>query len=63
MLNFASCGLSWSRSIKKIITAKECNKKKYFTELNQPDLQIPTKVKDIPIFEQINMLNLNVCEL
>ena len=36
--------------------------KKHFHELNQGDIQFPMK-KDIPTFERINTLNINVFEL
>ena len=36
---------------------------KYFHELNQGDIQFPMKIKDIPTFERINKLNINVFEL
>ena len=35
----------------------------YFHEINQGDIQFPTKIKDIPTFERLNNLNINVFEL
>ena len=35
----------------------------HFHELNQGDIQFPMKIKDIPIFERLNNLNINVFEL
>ena len=32
----------------------------HFQELNQSDIQFPMKKKDIPIFERLNNLNINV---
>ena len=32
----------------------------HFHELNQSDIQFPMKIKDIPIFERLNNLNINV---
>ena len=37
--------------------------KKHFHELNQGDIQFTTKIKDIPTFERLNNLNVNVFEL
>ena len=37
--------------------------KKHFLELNQGDIQFPTKIKDIPSLEILNNLNINVFEL
>ena len=37
--------------------------KKHFPELNQGDIQFPMKIKDIPTFERLTNLNLNVFEL
>ena len=39
------------------------NYKKNFHELNQGDIQFPMKIEDIPIFERLNNLNINVFEL
>ena len=36
--------------------------KKHFQELNQGDIQFPMKIKDIPTFERLNSLNINVFE-
>ena len=35
----------------------------HFHELNQGDIQFPMKIKDIPTFERLNNLNINVFEL
>ena len=35
----------------------------HFHELNQGDIQFPMKLKDIPTFEKLNNLNINVFEL
>ena len=35
----------------------------HFHELNQGDVQFPMKIKDIPTFERLNNLNINVFEL
>ena len=35
----------------------------HFHQLNQGDIQFPMKIKDIPIFERFNNLNINVFEL
>ena len=35
----------------------------HFHELNQGDIQFPMKIKDIPSFERLNNLNINVFEL
>ena len=35
----------------------------HFQELNQADIQFPMKIKDIPTFERLNILNINVFEL
>ena len=35
----------------------------HFHELNQGDIQFPMKIKDIPTFERLNSLNINVFEL
>ena len=35
----------------------------HFHELNQGDIQFPMKIKDIPMFERLNNLNINVFEL
>ena len=35
----------------------------HFQELNQGDIQFPMKIKDIPTFERLNILNINVFEL
>ena len=35
----------------------------HFHELNQGDIQFPIKIKDIPPFERLNNLNINVFEL
>ena len=35
----------------------------HFHELNQGDFQFPMKIKDIPTFERLNTLNINVFEL
>ena len=35
----------------------------HFLELNQGDIQFPMKIKDIPTFERLNNLNINVFEL
>ena len=35
----------------------------HFHELNQDDIQFPMKIKDIPTFERLNNLNINVFEL
>ena len=37
--------------------------KKHFHELNQGDIQFSMKIKDIPTFERLNNLNINVFEL
>ena len=37
--------------------------KKHFHELNQGDIRFPMKIKDIPTFERLNNLNINVFEL
>ena len=37
--------------------------KTHFHELNQGDIQFPMKIKDIPTFERINKLKINVFEL
>ena len=37
--------------------------KKHLHELNQGDIQFPMKTEDIPIFERLNNLNINVLEL
>ena len=37
--------------------------KKHFTELNIGNIQLAMKTKDIPKFEQLNNLNINVFEL
>ena len=37
--------------------------KKHFHELSQGDIQFPMKIKDIPTFERLNNLNINVFEL
>ena len=37
--------------------------KKHFHELNQGDIQFPMKIKDIPIFDRLNNLNIIVFEL
>ena len=37
--------------------------KNHFHELNQGDIQFPMKIKDIPTFERLNSLNVNVFEL
>ena len=36
---------------------------KHFHELNQGDFHFPMKIKDIPTFERLNNLNINVFEL
>ena len=35
----------------------------HFHELNQGDIQFPMKIKDIPTFERLNNLNINVFEI
>ena len=35
----------------------------YFHEINQGDIQFPMNIKDIPTFETLNNLNVNVFEL
>ena len=35
----------------------------HFRELNQGDIQFPMKIKDIPTFERLNNLNINVFEI
>ena len=39
------------------------NYQNHFHELNQGDIQFPMKIKDIPTFEILNNLNINVFEL
>ena len=39
------------------------NYKKHFHELNQGDIQFRMKIKDIPTFERLNNLHINVFEL
>ena len=35
----------------------------HFHEINQGDIQSPMKIKDIPTFERLNNLNINVFEI
>ena len=35
----------------------------HFHDINQGDVQFPMKIKDIPTFERLNTLNVNVFEL
>ena len=46
----------------KVDTHREriSSNKKIFHELNQGDIQFPMKIKDLPTFERLNNLNINV---
>ena len=39
------------------------NDAKPFHELNQGDIQLPMRIKDISVFEQLNKLNIKVFDL